>query len=202
MLPNLASFPNDKRVPNKLRESDELRRKFHQVLRRLPPKACSGDARQPELSTPAARHAGGAGLTLPGGGGLGRTIVSRAPGPEKVVGARRRRGRPGQQVARAPVPAAAAAHGDPEGHVRAEARGPAAGARSAGGLLRPLVRVRLGHLAVHGAGRGALLGSRRAPGEGRQHRRVRMRGAAPFWSQSRGLGRSPPLSVFLLSKMG
>lgn len=94
----------------------------------------------PNLSTPVARHVGGAILTLPGGsgGGLGRTVVSGTPGPEEVVGARWR-GRPGQQVTRTPLPAAPAAHGDPEGHVRAEASGPLAGTWSAGGLLRPLV---------------------------------------------------------------
>lgn len=92
-------------------------------------------------STPPARHVGGARLTLPGsGGGLGRTVVSGAPWPEEVVGARRRHRRPGQHVTRAPIHAAAAAHGDPEGHVRAaKASGPAAWTRSAEGLLRPLV---------------------------------------------------------------
>ena len=94
----------------------------------------------PNLSTPVARHVGGDILTLPGGsgGGLGRTVVSGTPGPEEVVGARWR-GRPGQQVTRNPLPAAPAAHGDPEGHVRAEASGPPVGTWSAGGLLRPLV---------------------------------------------------------------
>ena len=81
----------------------------------------------PNLSTPVAKHVGGAILTLPGGsgGGLGRTVVSGTPRPEEVVGARWR-GRPGQQVTRAPIPAAPAAHGNPEGHVRAEASGPPA----------------------------------------------------------------------------
>lgn len=95
----------------------------------------------PNFSTPRARHVGEGRLTLPGGGGgLGWTVVSGAPWPEEVVGARRGRRRPGQQVTRAPIHAAAAAHGDPEGHVgAAEASGPAAWIRSAEGLLWPLV---------------------------------------------------------------
>lgn len=105
-------------------------------------------------------------LTLAGDGGLGGTVVSGAPGAQEVVGARWRWrwrcGWPGQHLPRGSIPAAA--HGDPEGHVRAEARWPATrtgtGTRGARGLRGPLVRVRLGHLAVHGAGpgRAGLLG--------------------------------------------
>lgn len=100
----------------------------------------------------AAWHVGGATLTLAGRDHLGRTVVPGAPGPEKVVRARRWRGRPGQQVTRVPIAATATAHGNSEGHVRAEACGPTARTRRAGGLLRPLLGARLGHLAVHGAG--------------------------------------------------
>lgn len=149
MLPKQASFDKDNRVPNTERESDEQERKLHLVLPRIPAKECGAQARQPGFLH-AARPAGhvggtGTGLTLPGGGGgggggLGRTIVSGAPWAEEVVGAGQRRGRPGQQVTRAPVHAAAAAHSDPEGHVRAaEAGGPAAWTRGAEGLLGPLV---------------------------------------------------------------
>lgn len=50
-------------------------------------KGGGGDARQPNLSTLAALHAGRARLTL-SRGGLGGTIVSGAPGPKEVVSAR------------------------------------------------------------------------------------------------------------------
>ena len=136
MLPKQSSFQNDKGVPNNLRETDELRRRFYQVFSGgFLQRPAVETSESPNLSTPTARHVGGARLTLPGGRGLGRTIVSGAPGLEEVVGARWR----GQQVTRTPIPAAPAAHRDPEGHVRAEASGPPAGTRSAGGLLRPLV---------------------------------------------------------------
>lgn len=67
---------------------------------------------------------------------------------------------PRQQVSRVSVPAAAATHGNPEGHVRSQAGGPAARAGRTRGLLWPLVRKRLGHLAVHGAGAGRTAGGR------------------------------------------
>lgn len=117
---------------------------------------CSAGVPQRLRCSGPAAHVGRATLTLPRGG-LGWTVVPGAPGPEEVVGSKRGRRQPGQQVARVPIPAAATAHGDPEGHVRAEACGPAAGARR---LLRPPVRVRLGHLAVHGAGAGRAGGGR------------------------------------------
>ena len=89
----------------------------------------------PNLSTPVARHVGGAILTLPGGsgGGLGRTVVSGTPGPEEVVGARWR-GRPGQQVTRPSLPAAPWFPGP---HARA-----AAGTR---GRWQPLAPIREFH---------------------------------------------------------
>lgn len=65
-----------------------------------------------------------------------------------------------QQVSWVPIPAAAATHGNPEGHVRFQASRPAAGAGSTRGLLWPLVRKCLGHLAMHGAGAGRTAGGR------------------------------------------
>lgn len=120
-----------------------MRESSTKFSREFPQRCAVSRPGSPNFSTPPARHVGGARLTLPGGGGgggLGRPVVSGAPRPEEVVGARRRHRRPGQQVTRGPIHAAAAAHGDPEGHVRAaEASGPAAWTRSAEGLLRPLV---------------------------------------------------------------
>lgn len=141
--------------PKKIsRETEKLWGKLHQVPRRFP--------------------LGPHSLTLAGDGGLGGTVVSGAPGAQEVVGARWRWrwrcGWPGQHLPRGCIPAAAAAaaHGDPEDHVRAEARWPATGTgtRGARGLRGPLVRVRLGHLAVHGAGpgRAGLLGRRGTAG--------------------------------------
>lgn len=101
-------------------------------------KGGGGDARQPNLSTLAALHAGRARLTL-SRGGLGGTIVSGAPGPKKVVSARGWRRRSGQQVTTIHIPAATTAHSDPKGHVRTEACGSTAETRSTGCLLRPLV---------------------------------------------------------------
>lgn len=107
----------------KLRSTVESSTKFSGEF---PPRCAVSRPGSPNFSTPPARHVGEGRLTLPGGG-LGRTVVSGAPWSEEVVGARRLHGRPGQQVTRAPIHAAAAAHGDPKGHVRAaEASGPAA----------------------------------------------------------------------------
>jgi hypothetical protein len=114
------------------------------------------------------------------------------------VAARRWPRQPRQQVPRASVPAASAAHSDSEGHVRAEASEPAAGRTR--GLLGPLVRECLGHLAMHGEGAG-----RTARGGARLLRKgdstgVLECGKPTPLSPGRKLGQGTALSLVLVSK--